>query len=188
MKVFLKTLKMISKCLMYVGYGATLVLLGFTVVDVVSRYVFNKPNSGMVEIGQILLIICMTCLAHAIAEGRWVVVSVFVARFPKKLNIGFDIAMGAIACVFFFIIGYELYLLSNLSVLFNEQYFILKTPRWPMYSVLSISFFVCVLATIVYVIERIENFTSIQKKTVLDDPELAILMGDNKEAKEGRSQ
>ena len=176
MTVFLKILKWITRALMYVCYAAILVLLVLTVSDVIMRYGFGKPSTGVTEYSQMLLIICMTCLAHAIAEGRYISVGVIVDRFPKKLNFAFEIIMGAAACVFFYIVGSQMILAISQSIQYNERYFVLGTPRWPMYMILGIAFLACVLATVVYVIERIRNYTPPKEKDFFDDnPDLAIL-------------
>jgi TRAP-type C4-dicarboxylate transport system permease small subunit len=190
MAVILKILKLVTRCFMYVSYGAILVLLALTVWDVIARYVFGKPSSGMPEISQMLLIICMTCLAHAIVEGRWINVGVVVDRFPRSVNIGFEIGSAVVSFVFFVIVGYQLLLLSQGSVLLREAYFILGVPRWPMYLVLGVSFLACCLATFVFVIERIQKIKAPPvEENILDSPDLAILMSisdeDGNAAKEG---
>lgn len=176
MSVFLKTLRSITRGFIYVCYASLVVLMVMTVVDVIMRYVFNKPSSGVTEWSQMLLIICMTAMAHALVDGRFVLVGTIVDKFPKKVNFAFEIIMGAISFTFFFIVGYQLMKMVGNSMSHNELYFIIKTPKWPMYLILGASFLATALATIVYVIERITNYTPPQEKTVFDEnPDLAIL-------------
>lgn len=178
-----KVIKTISRSLMYVSYAAMLGMLGITVWDVIMRYIFNRPSSGVTEISQMFLIVAMTTMAHALIEGRFINVGVFVDKFPKKLNIGFEIGMGVAALVFFIIVGTQLLGLTETSIAIHEQYFILKTPRWPMYMVLAISFLACAMATVVFVIERIKNFKPPGEVDILDNPELAVILGTDKEDK-----
>ena len=188
MSGLLGALKWVSRIFMYVCYGAILVLLCMTVWDVIMRYVFNKPNSGVTEVSQMLLIITMTALAHAIVEGRYVAVGVLVDRLPKKGNFAVEIIMAAVAITFFFIAGYQLILMTGVSIRLHEAYFVIKTPRWPFYLVLGISFLACIPATFVYVVERIKNYRPPQEVDFFEEnPDLAILafVDEDEEAKGG---
>lgn len=185
MSVFLKTLKVITKALMYVSYAATLAMMVIVVWDVIMRYVFNKPSSGVTEISQMLLIISMTAMANALIEKRYVAVGSLVDRFPKGLNIAFEILMGVLSIIFFFIVGYNLIVMAEGAFRTHETYFVLKTPRWPMYGVLGVSFLACVLATIGYVIEKIQTFSTEEKSVFDDNPDLAILAFADEDAKGG---
>ena len=176
MSVFIKILKTISRSLLYVSYAAIGVMAVMTVFNVIMRYVFNNPAKGVTEVSQMLLIIAMTALAHSCVEGRFIAVGAFVDRVPKKLNISIEIAMGAIALAFFFFVGWQLLVQVGVSISTHEAYFMIKAPRWPMYLVLGISFLATALATIAYVIERLQNFTPAKEKNVFDEnPDLAIL-------------
>jgi len=157
MAITLKIIKAMTRYLMYVGYAAVVVLLAITVWDVIARYAFGKPSSGITEISQMLLIITMITMAHAIVDNRWIQVGVVVDKFPLKVNIAFEVGMAIVAVVIFFIIGSQLIIMAELSVRIRETYFVLGTPRWPMYAVLGISFLACILATFVYTVERIKK-------------------------------
>ncbi|MCL2110770.1 MAG: TRAP transporter small permease [Clostridiales bacterium] len=172
----IKGVKMFTKALMYVTCASTLALLCLTVGNVIMRYVFQTPFSGIMEWSQMFLIISMTCMAHALVEGRFVAVGAFIDRLPKKADFAVEIIMGAVAIAYFTIIGVQLLLQIAPSIQFNELYFVINVPRWPMYLVLGISFLACVPATVVYVIERIKNYVPLSERGILDDnPDLAIL-------------
>ena len=185
MSVFLKTLKVITKALMYVSYAATLAMMAIVVWDVIMRYVFNKPSSGVTEISQMLLIISMTAMANALIEKRFVAVGTLVDRFPKGVNIAFEILMGALSLIFFVVVGYNLIVMAEGAFRTHETYFVLKTPRWPMYGVLGIAFLSCALATIAYVIERIQSFSTEEKSIFDENPDLAILAFADEDVKGG---
>ena len=175
MSVFIKTLKVIAKALMYVSYAATVAMMIIVVWDVVMRYIFNKPSSGVTEISQMLLIISMTAMANALVEKRFVAVGTLVDRFPRNLNFAFEILMGVLSFVFFIIVGYNLIVMAEGAFRTHETYFVLKTPRWPLYGVLGISFLSTALATVVYVIEKMQNFSTGEKSVFDENPDLAIL-------------
>ena len=176
MKVLLAALKWPPRALIFVSYAAILVLLCLTVWDVVNRYVFSKTTSGVTEVSQILLVISTAAIAHAIVEGRYIQVGVIVDRLPKVGNFVFEIVMAALAIFYFFIVGWQLLELTTLSVKLNEYYLVSKIPRWPMYLIMGISFLACILATVVYVIERIRNYKPPTEVDFFDEnPDLAIL-------------
>ena len=184
MTTFLNALKWPPRILLYISYAAILVMLGMTVWDVFMRYVFNKPTTGVGEVSQMLLVISMTCLAQALLEGRYVAVGVLVDRFPKKINFAIEIIMGIIAIVFFAIVGWELLLMTEVSYNLGELYLIIKTPRWPFYIFLGVAFISCILATIVYVYDRIKNYIPPGEANFFDEnPDLAILAFDDDDHK-----
>ena len=176
MAVTIKTIKTVTRALMYVCYAALVAMLAITVYDVIMRYIFNNPSSGVTEWSQMFLITCMTTMAHALVEGRFISVGVLVDRFPKKGNMGFEIGMGIAAFVFFIIVGYQLLLLAQGSTLMREAYFVIKTPKWPMYVILGISFLACALATVAYVVERVKKLNApAAEQSIFDNPELAFI-------------
>lgn len=176
MSVLLKTLRTVARVLLYISYAAIAVMAVMTVFNVIMRYIFKSPASGVTEISQMLLIIAMTALAYACIDGRFIAVDAFVGRFPKNANLTIEIIMGIIGFAFFFFVGWQLLHQVSVSISTHEAYFMIKAPRWPMYLILGISFIATALATIVYVVERFRNFTSSKDKNVFDEnPDLAIL-------------
>ncbi|MCL2110818.1 MAG: TRAP transporter small permease subunit [Clostridiales bacterium] len=181
-----KAISIFTKALMFVCYGAMLVMLVLTISDVVARHIFNTPMTGVTEWSQMLLIICLTAMAHACVEGRYVAVGAFVERWPKKANFAIEIIMGVAAIVFFLIVGSQLLVAVETSIRFNEAYFVLNVPRWPMYMILGISFLACIPATLVHMHKRIKNYKPPSERDILDDPELAILaMANGKDGEKG---
>ena len=123
-----------------------------------------------------LLIVCMTAMAHALVEGRFIAVNVLVDRFPKKLNLAIELFMGIISFAFFILVGVQMFNQIGFSIQTKQAYFMVKLPKWPMFAALGASFLACALGTVVYVYERIINFKDPKEKTVYDDnPDLAIL-------------
>ena len=176
MSALLKTIRMITTAFVYVSYAAVIVTAAMTVGDVIMRFVFDRPNSGVTEWSQILLIVSMTAMSHALLEGRFISVGTLVDRFPRKLSIAFEIIMGLICFVFFLIVGWQLIKMVETSIAFNETYFVIKTPRWPMYAILGVAFLSAALATVAYVIERVIRKDSSKGNSVFDEnPDLAIL-------------
>jgi len=157
MSVFLKVLKTVTRYVMYVCYCSVMAMMALTVFNVIRRYIIQNPLSGSTEWSQIFLIICMTALAHAVTEGRFVAVDTIVNKFPRPANIAVEIIAGGIAIVFFAVVGSQLLVQGGASMASGETYYVITAPRWPVYFVFGIAFLSCILGTIVYVIERIRN-------------------------------
>ena len=176
--------KILTRLFIYVSYAALLALLILTVVDVVRRLVFGVALTGVTEYSQIFLITSMTAMAHTLIEGKFIVVNTLVEKFPKWINLSFEIFMGVCALAFFTMVGLQFVNQVESSMLFRESYFMINVPRWPMYGVLGASFLACALATIVYIYHRVVNYKDPKLKNALDDPEIAFLTHDNESKNE----
>ena len=176
-----ETVRILTRLFMYVSYAALLALLILTVVDVVRRLIFGVALTGVTEYSQMFLIVALCAMAHSIIEGKFIIVNTLVEKFPKWLNITFEIVMGATSLAFFAVVGWQLVLQVESSKLFREAYFMVNVPRWPMYAVLGAALLACALATVVFVYERIVNYKDPKQKNALDDPEIAHLTVDVKQ-------
>ena len=175
-KVTMRVLKIITRVFLYISYLSITVMAVMTVVDVLRRFLFGMTMNGVTEYSQMLLIVSMTAMAYALADGRFISVGILVDRFPKVINFIVEIFMGILSLAFFILIGIQLLKQIEPSMLFGEAYFMIGVPKWPMYGALGASFLACIPATIVYVNDRIANYKGSGEKSVLDEnPDLAIL-------------
>ena len=176
MTLAFKGMKAITKGMMYISCAATLVLLVMTVSSVIIRQILGIGFIWVTEWSQMMLIIAMTALSRSLIEGRFVSVGTIVDNFPKKVNFAIEILMGALAIIFFLIVGVQFVIAIQMAMEGNSQYFVIKVVKWPMYAVMGVSFLACAMATVVYVVERIQNYVDPKSKTVFDEnPDLAIL-------------
>jgi len=188
-KTAVNVIKKITQYIQYVSYASISALALLTVVDVVRRFVFNRTLTGVTEYSQMLLVISMTAMAHALVERRFIIVGEFVEKFPKWVNFANEILMDVISFVFFLVVGWKLIGQIESSIRFNEAYFMVKVVRWPFYGILGFAFLACALAIIAYTYERVDNFLHPPaEKGLLDEaPELAIVahMADDFKVVEG---
>ena len=176
LKVIMSILKVVTRIFLYISYFSISVMTVMTVIDVVRRYFFGLTMNGMPEYSQMLLIVCMAAMAYALVDGRFIAVGILVERFPKVINLAIEILMGVLSFAFFMLVGIQTIGQIRSSIQFNELYFMIGVPKWPMYGALGASFLACTPAVIVYVYDRIVNFKDRNEKTVFDDnPDLAIL-------------
>ena len=187
MGAFIKLLKGICHVCLIICCIAVTVLMLFTVYNVIMRYVFSNPNSGVAEWSQILLIISMTGMGFAVADGRATRVGILVDRFPKKLNIAFEIITGIIGIAFFAISGWRLFVAIESSIRFREAYFFIGFPRWPSYLALGIAFSSAAIGSVVFMHKSVTQFKPAVARGMLEDnPEIAILMADGNPLEEGK--
>jgi TRAP-type C4-dicarboxylate transport system permease small subunit len=80
--------------------GLILMLIGVTCVDVVGRYVFNRPFGGAYELTQMLLAaLVFAALPLTTADGGHVEVDLALHLFPSRIQVLMGRAAGAIAAV-----------------------------------------------------------------------------------------
>ena len=176
MSLFLRILKTVCLVFMIISCVVTVGLALFTTYNVIMRYVFGRPSSGVAEWSQMLLILSMTCLGYTYLDGRAIRVGVLVDRFPRKVSIIFELVAGIVSFVFFVLVGYRLLVRIEMAMKFKEAYFVIKVQKWPMYAALGVSFFTAALGTVHFVITKIKDASDPKGKDVLqDNPELAIL-------------
>jgi TRAP-type C4-dicarboxylate transport system permease small subunit len=140
------------------------------------RYIFSSPVTGATEWSQMLLIISMLAMGIAVADGRAIRVGIIVDRFPRRMNIAFELIMGILALLFFALVGYALVDRIGWEIEKKKAYFYVGWPEWPMYLSLGIAFLTSALGTIYFVIKSILNVKTAKEKELTDDPELAALL------------
>ena len=85
--VILKKLGFFSSALSYVGAISLFIMMALTAADVVGRYIFNKPITGVFEITEFLvLILIFSFIGFTQAEKSHVSVDLLLMRFPKKFR------------------------------------------------------------------------------------------------------
>ena len=182
MSVLLKALRGVCTVLVIISCAAILVLAALTTYNVVMRYILSRPVTGATEWSQMLLIISMLAMGIAVADGRAIRVGMVVDRFPKRVNVVFEIIMGFIALAFFTLVGWMLIARLGWLIERGKAYLYLGWPEWPLYLALGISFLSCALGTIVFAVNSIVNFKDAKEKDIFDEnPDLAILALANEE-------
>ena len=185
MSVFLKVLRTV--CLVFLIFSCiTIIALAIlTTYNVIMRFFLGKPNSGVVEWSQMILIASMACLGYTFLDGRAIRVGVLVDTFPDKLNIAFEIFTGIVSFAFCILVGWRLFARIEIAMRFKEAYYVVGVPRWPMFAALGASFFSAALGTVSFVITKVLDIKTPKGKDIIrDNPELAFLALEE-DAKEG---
>lgn len=142
----------------YVAGAVLVVLMLLTVADVVGRYFFNAPLSGVFDLTQFaVLIMTFLSFAYCAFRGAHVVIEIVYDRLPRGLRFVARRGANAAGAVLFAVIAWRAVVQSVDVRDFNETSQLLLIPYWPFYYVVA---FGSVLFAVVLVL-----------KTVMDLPE-----------------
>jgi TRAP-type C4-dicarboxylate transport system permease small subunit len=87
-KTLSKRLGVFSSLFAYLGAFALFVMMVLTTVDVLGRYLFNSPITGVFEITEFLvLILIFSFLGYTQSAKSHVYVDLLVAHLPKRLQV-----------------------------------------------------------------------------------------------------
>lgn len=93
MKRMDKKLAWFSSALSYLGAFSLLTMMGLTTVDVVGRYLFNRPITGVFEITEYLvLILIFSFIGFTQSQKGHVAVDILLPLLPPKLKKLIDVA------------------------------------------------------------------------------------------------
>ena len=89
--------------------GITIAIMMFsTTIDATARYLFNYPISGIFELNEVLLVICVYMgLAWTQIERGHIRVTALLEHVPKRVAVVLNILAWVVSFVFVFILGYE---------------------------------------------------------------------------------
>jgi len=136
-------------------------MMMLTVVDVILRYIFDRPIMGSMELTEYLMVCVGTLgLAWCALQGAHIKVELIVSKFPQRLQKVMD--------------SFNYILLIGVSGLIASQTFIragtvrklgvasamLDVPQYPFVLVSSFSYFLLFLTSIVLMIHAISSLIS----------------------------
>ena len=88
-----KKLAWFSSALSYLGAFSLFTMMGLTTVDVVGRYLFNRPITGVFEITEYLvLILIFSFIGYTQSKKGHVAVDILLPLLPAKLKKLIDVA------------------------------------------------------------------------------------------------
>jgi TRAP-type C4-dicarboxylate transport system permease small subunit len=106
--MFEKSVKLISDVFMYISMTSLSIMMLLGIVDVVARYMFDRPLTGTFEIFEILL---PAAVIFGFAYTQWVKghvrVELFYALFPARLQAVVDIFITIWALILFALIAWK---------------------------------------------------------------------------------
>jgi TRAP-type C4-dicarboxylate transport system permease small subunit len=122
-----------------VALAALAVLCGVTVVDVLGRYLFNKPLLGTIEMSEFLMVV-LSFGGLALAELRngHITVDFFVAALPGRVRALLDAAAALLGVVFWGFVSWRATVHAGRIWEVGEVSANLAVPTWPFYLAVTV--------------------------------------------------
>jgi TRAP-type C4-dicarboxylate transport system permease small subunit len=122
----------ISRWVSYAGMAMAIIMMLMVVVDVVMRFVLNKPILGSVELASYMLsIIAFTAIPFVESEEEHIVIPLLFDRFPKKVRLFVNTLVSVIGLGILVLIGLTSYLLAAEYLHRGKVTQVLSIPLYP---------------------------------------------------------
>jgi TRAP-type C4-dicarboxylate transport system permease small subunit len=122
----------ISRGVSYAGMAMAIIMMLMVVVDVVMRFVLNKPILGSVELASYMLsIIAFTAIPFVESEEEHIVIPLLFDRFPKKVRLFVNTLVSVIGLGILVLIGLASYLLAAEYLHRGKITQVLSIPLYP---------------------------------------------------------
>jgi TRAP-type transport system small permease protein len=147
-----------SYVLSRVGCLALFMMMGFTVLDVSMRYVFNAPILGAYEITQYLIaILIFSFLGYAQAQKIHVSVDILYNVFPTGVRRGIDLLNLTVSLILMFLISWKGWEKAVDAMATGDKLMNLPVPDYPFIFFLTIG---CGVMSIEFVRDIIKTFST----------------------------
>jgi len=145
----------LSSILSNLGSVALLAMMAITVIDVVGRYVFNKPVLGAFELTEFLvLILIFSFLAYTQAQKRHISVEIIADMLPKRMQFFCNIFNAIVCIITFALITYMSVLTAIELMQIGETSPNLVIPNYPFV-------FFITLGSLVMCVEYVKDLISL---------------------------
>jgi TRAP-type C4-dicarboxylate transport system permease small subunit len=122
----------ISRWVSYAGMAMAIIMMLMVVVDVVMRFVLNKPILGSVELASYMLsIMAFTAIPFVESEEEHIVIPLLFDRFPKKVRLFVNTLVSVIGLGILVLIGLASYLLAAEYLHRGKVTQVLSIPLYP---------------------------------------------------------
>lgn len=148
--------KNISRVLLAIGATVLAMMMFLTALDVVLRYIFNRPLSGAFELVEYMMAIFIPfSIAYCAYQKGHVAVELIMERFPQKVQILFSIATTLVTVLFALAMTWQNIL--NIRDIFASQLTsaVLLIPTYPFVAPVAIGIGAFALILVVHLFEAI---------------------------------
>ena len=109
MKNIEKIIHLISAYLNYPGIFSVGLMMLFISVDVIGRYIFNKPISGSIDIIALLMVVLVFCsIAYCASQNNNVRIDIFYLKLPQQIKSLLDIITSFLSFIFVGLLSWRL--------------------------------------------------------------------------------
>jgi TRAP-type C4-dicarboxylate transport system permease small subunit len=129
--LFEKWIERLSKFLGSIGAGALVVLMLVTGVDVVGRYVFNRPLMGAYELSELALaVVILLGWAYTQSVKGHIDIDILYNRFPRPVKTVLDFFVPLLSLLLFSFIAWHGILFVIDSLGWHETSEMIDIPVW----------------------------------------------------------
>jgi TRAP-type C4-dicarboxylate transport system permease small subunit len=129
--LFEKWIERLSKFLGSIGAGALVVLMLVTGVDVVGRYVFNRPLMGAYELSELALaVVILLGWAYTQSVKGHIDIDILYNRFPRPVKTVLDFFVPLLSLLLFSFIAWHGILFVIDSLGWHETSEMIGIPVW----------------------------------------------------------
>lgn len=116
----------------WIGFGAIVLMVVLTCVDVVGAKVFRNPVFGALDIMMLAQLIAVSFAgAMALIQGRHVEVEFFMRLLPRRVQGVVDALINVLCLVFFVIVVWRLFVYGHFIQIGGEQTMTARIPMFP---------------------------------------------------------
>jgi len=138
-RAFITVVKHISKAINSAGGFVLLLMMFLTAMDVLLRYIFNRPISGSYEITEYMMAIVVSSgLAYCAVVKGHVVVDLIISRFPSRVQAILNSVHLLVSFALFVVITRQSYLYILTMADSNRTSAVLLIPVFPFIAILTI--------------------------------------------------
>jgi TRAP-type C4-dicarboxylate transport system permease small subunit len=131
-------LKYLAEAVNWVGYISISAIVLVTSIDVIGRYIFNRPLLGSLELLELLMAVFGGfAILHTTTRRGHVSVDLLFAIFPRRLQIAVHAFGSIMGSAVWAIIAYRVFTLGKQSLLTRYYTTILYIPTGPFEIVLA---------------------------------------------------
>lgn len=160
-RLTVRTIESVSKVIAMIGMGIMVVMMMFTVMDVVMRYFAHHPIPGTTELTEYMMVcVVFSAGVWCAIKRRHVKVDLVVSRFSPRIQAIFDsvtLFLGFAVCA---LITWQSLVESLALRRLHSISSVLSVPTYPFYWVLALG---CGLLCLVMFIQLAENIVKAVK-------------------------
>lgn len=152
----------ISSWIEWVGFGALVLMMALTCVDVLGAKVFRLPVFGSLDIMMLAQLIAISfAVSMALILGRHVQVEFFILLMPKPIRRGIEIVANFLGLLLFVLIVWRLIVFGYDIQVSNEES---ATARIPLFPFVYAAALACVPVCLVYLQQLLTSIRRVVKK------------------------
>jgi len=148
-KGYVKIVKKASKAMENIAAIILFLTAMLVIINVISRRVINMPVVGTHDLVLFFTTVLISLsIAYCAVGGGHIFISVFIERFPKKVQKVIDKIIGSISAIFLFLVTWHMVVYANAMRINGEVSLTISWPHFPFVLILATGFGMLTLVVI----------------------------------------